>query len=120
MIANIEIIGKPRMTKADAWKKRPCVEKYWQVKDALVAAAEKQNFRLGNSLFILICLPFPKSYSKKKRLKLMAKAHQEKPDIDNLIKTVLDSLKKDDKTVYFVAGKKMWHEQAMVLIENQD
>lgn len=28
-------MGKPRMNKADAWKKRPCVLRYWEYSDNL-------------------------------------------------------------------------------------
>ena len=42
----------------------------------------------------------------------------QKPDIDNLIKSVLDSLAEDDSYVYSVNAKKYWSEKGNVWIIN--
>jgi len=111
---HIAPIGKPRMTQQDKWKKRTCTTKYWFFKDHL--NTNKGSFELPDSFTILFCLPFPKSYSNKKCKELFLRKHQEKPDIDNLIKAVLDSLKKEDKDVYEIRAKKVWSRKPSIFI----
>lgn len=50
----------------------------------------------------------PKSWSNKKRNEMLGKPHQQKPDIDNLIKAVLDCLCKDDSYIWNVTALKQW------------
>lgn len=39
---------------------------------------------------------------------MLGKAHKQKPDIDNLIKTFLDALLEDDSRVSSIAATKVW------------
>ena len=64
-----EFSGKPRMTRADTWKQRPCVLRYWEFKDRINKQAEEQNFILGDSVKIMAYIPMPKSWSKKRKQK---------------------------------------------------
>ena len=55
-------------------------------------------------------MPIPKSLSRKQRSALMGKEHTKKPDLDNLIKAVLDALngvayEDDSKICRIIAGK---------------
>ena len=118
MIKEIKInpVAKPRMTQRDRWKKRDCVNKYYAFKDEL--RLKTHNFTMGKRVGLYFYIPFPKSYSKKKRNELYLKPHQEKPDIDNLIKAVLDCLLEDDKKVWHVTAHKVWAFEGMIQIEN--
>ena len=40
-------LSKPRMTRADTWKKRPIVLRYWEYKDDIKSWAKLNNFTLG-------------------------------------------------------------------------
>jgi len=104
------IMAKPRMTKSDKWNQRPATSKYWAFKDLLTMQARIQGFVLSDQIKIVAHLPMPKSWSKKKRGEFAFEPHQQKPDIDNIIKSVQDILMKEDSTIWEVHALKYWTE----------
>lgn len=97
-------LGKPRMTRADAWKKRPAVQKYWKFKDDI-----KEHIKdLPPEFEVVFCVPMAKSWSKRRRADMHDKPHQQKPDIDNYLKALLDAVCEDDSYVYKVTMSKRW------------
>lgn len=105
--ALMEPKGKVRMTRADAWKKRPCVLQYWAWVDEFrryVPDFTGTPYKFEITFF----RSFPKSYSKKKREELFHKPCEEKPDVDNGAKTILDVICKEDKFVYSLFVEKYW------------
>ena len=113
------IVPKPRMTRADRWKTRPCVLRYWDFADVLRAAAAAQNFELGDRIKIEFHIAMPKSWSKKKRSEMEGRPHKNKPDLDNCIKSCADILKKEDKTIYEITATKSWSREPRIIIWNQ-
>ena len=111
---NIKIIpvSKPRMTRVDTWKKRPCVTRYWAYKDELNEKIKELDIKVQDELFLEFYMPMPKSWSKKKKLDLLNKPHQQKPDIDNLVKGVMDAIFKEDSHVHTIYAKKIWSNEA--------
>lgn len=105
---HIEIMpqGKPRMTANDTWK--PAARRYFAYCDALHLLLPK--YELPESLEIVFHLPVYKSYSKKKQAELIGSPHQQKPDIDNLLKAFMDAMapNHDDKYVWEVKASKIW------------
>lgn len=68
------------------------------------------------AIFSVFRLPAPKSWTKKKYLDMLGKSHLQKPDVDNLQKQVLDSMKKalifeDDCQVSTEYSEKIWSSQ---------
>lgn len=59
----------------------------------------------------------PKSWSIKKKKELEGAPHRSKPDIDNLLKAIYDSLLDDDSSVYYVTAVKYWDEEGKIIIE---
>jgi len=57
-------------------------------------------------------------YSKKKKAELLGMPCQITPDIDNLVKAVMDSLLPEDKTVWKICASKRWAEEGRVVIRN--
>jgi Holliday junction resolvase RusA-like endonuclease len=96
------------MTRADTWKKRPCVVKYWAYKDELRRLIKKNNIEIDKEIYVEFYIPMPKSWSKKKKDLLNNKPHEKRPDIDNLVKGVMDALFKEDSHVHTVYAKKIW------------
>ncbi len=47
------------------------------------------------------------------------KAHKQTPDIDNLAKSVMDSLMKNDSCVHYIKCKKFWAETGKLRLENK-
>lgn len=112
-------IAKPRMTQRDKWAKRPAVQKYYAYKDELRYNAMSKRFTLGNNIQLQFHIPLPKSYSNKKKEALKREPHQVKPDIDNLIKSVLDSLKEKDQEIHSIFAQKVWSDNGpMIIIRN--
>jgi Holliday junction resolvase RusA-like endonuclease len=103
---SITPVPKPRMTQSDRWRKRDCTTRYFDFKDALRDAlgdaALPQTYRL------VFHLPMPPSWSRKKRAVMRGQPHQQKPDIDNLAKAVLDSLYADDAGLWDLHSVKFW------------
>lgn len=100
-------VAKPRMTRADKWKKRPCVLRYRTYCDALRESWGTRPFPAAGA-HLVFHLPMPKSWSKKKRAATMGQGHQQKPDVDNLCKAVLDALHDDDSHIYDLQMSKYW------------
>lgn len=63
----------------------------------------------------------PTSYSKKKKKELIGQPHTTRPDIDNIVKIILDSLNglayKDDNQIAKLEVEKVYGEEAKVVLE---
>ena len=49
---------------------------------------------------------------------MLGKPHQQRPDIDNLVKAVLDALCEDDSFVWNIEACKLWSDKAGIDIED--
>lgn len=106
-------VPKPRMTQADKWQKRPCVVKYWQW-----AETARMSFLqvypgvelpgCPSTIVMRFYLPFPPSYSMKKRRMLAGALHRETPDLLNLGKAAEDALWPQDKGLAREVLSKWW------------
>ncbi|MES0445055.1 MAG: RusA family crossover junction endodeoxyribonuclease, partial [Desulfobacterales bacterium] len=85
VIYKITPVPKPRQTRSDKWKQRPCVMRYRAFADE--ARALGITIEDGGST-VLFSIPMPKTWSEKKKLRMDAEPHQQKPDIDNLLKSL--------------------------------
>lgn len=113
-VYDITPMGKPRMTRADKWKKRPEVLRY----RAFCDEVRLQCVELPESgSHVTFILPMPASWSKKKRAELNGRPHQQKPDVDNLTKSLLDALFEDDAHIWDVRVSKSWGETGRIIIE---
>lgn len=116
----INPVGKPRMTRRDKWNPSDAAIRYWNFKDELVKEAKKQGFILGDSYSVIFNITMPQSWSKKKKLSMIGTAHQAKPDLDNLLKAINDSLRPDDDSgVYRTLASKYWMSKGSILISNE-
>ena len=50
---------------------------------------------------------------------MMGKPHKVKPDIDNLLKAVMDALIENDQSVYRVTAMKFWDALGSIIIINE-
>lgn len=106
MRIDITPVPKPRMTQRDKWAKRPAVVRYYAFCDKL--RSQWGNRRVADSITLAFYVPMPKSWSKSKRQEMDGQPHQQKPDIDNLVKAFLDALCEDDSYVWNVDASKYW------------
>lgn len=101
------------MTQSDVWKKRPVVLRYWEFKDE----CKKHGVIVPeNGCHIIFTLPMPKSWSKKKKKEMDGKPHQQKKDVDNLLKALLDVVYKDDSGVWDVRITKRWGVKGQIVM----
>ena len=116
MIYNIKPVAKPRQTRSDKWKTRPAVMKYRAFKDECrLNKVELPDF----GAHVTFVIPFPKSYSLKKRKNLDGKPHVQVPDVDNLAKALMDAIFGDDSCVYDIRISKYWGYSGKIIIKNQ-
>ena len=107
---NIAPCSKPRMTRADKWKKRQSVLKFFAFRDAVKQSPAWKTLELldMDSFKIVFHVPMPKSWSKKKKAQFEGKPHQQRPDLDNYLKAWKDSVYEEDAVVWHVEATKLW------------
>jgi Holliday junction resolvase RusA-like endonuclease len=113
MIYDITPVSKPRQTQSDKWKVRACVARYRAFADECRLKRVHVPVEGGNIVFIL---PMPKSWSAKKREEMNGEAHTQKPDIDNLLKSLMDAVFPDDSHVWDVRITKLWGDKGAIEI----
>ena len=106
---NVAPCSKPRMTRADKWKKRPSVVKFFAFRDA-VKQSSVHNIAL-ESFDIEFYIQMPKSWSKKKKELHNGNPHKQRPDLDNYIKAWCDSVFEEDSVVWRFKASKRWTDQ---------
>lgn len=106
-------VGKPRMTQRDKWAKRPAVVRYYAYCDEL---RQKYKGELPERLQLVFLMPMPASWSTKKKAQMLGEPHQQKPDIDNLCKAVMDALAKDDSYIHTIHANKLWADKGQLLV----
>jgi Holliday junction resolvase RusA-like endonuclease len=110
---SITPMGKPRMTRADKWKKRPEVLRYRVFCDEV----RLHKVQLPESDFhVPFSIPMPPSWSKKKRQQFNGQPHQSKPDMDNLMKALMDAIYEDDAHIWDGRITKRWGEAGRIVI----
>ncbi|XMB29678.1 RusA family crossover junction endodeoxyribonuclease [Pantoea allii] len=67
--------------------------------------------------FVMLMTP---SWSAKKRALMNGQPHQQKPDIDNLTKSLLDALFEDDAHIWDVWASKVWGEEGLIIIKSTE
>ena len=92
-------MGKPRMTRRDAWKKRPCVMRYWDYCARIRQAAGRLPPN-PDGLMATVYLAMPESWSDKKKADTLGQPHRQKPDYDNIAKSLGDALFTEDCLIW--------------------
>ncbi len=109
-------VPKPRMTQRDKWLKppRPAVQRYREFSDHV----KKLGIVVPESgSWITFVMPMADSWSKKKKDSMVGKPHQQKPDIDNLTKAILDSLFSDDCHIWDIRTSKIWGHEGRIVVD---
>jgi len=116
-IIELEPRPAPRMTKRDKWAKRKVVTDCFEWRKSFVLLCKQAQYHtLKPQLYGLFIIPMPISWSKKKRLTMIDKPHQQRPDTDNIIKNIQDSWGVDDGYVYSVHCEKYWGEKGRIIL----
>ena len=109
-------VPKPRQTRSDRWKHRDCVMKYRAFADELRLKTSAVGYKLKNSIDVVFVLPMSKSWSPKKQAEMEGKEHQQKPDLDNLIKAFGDALLSDDSQISKIQAVKVWGKDGAIIL----
>lgn len=127
-VFTIEPMGAVRMTKSDCWKldpfhkdpkkrQRKPVTRYFKFKRDIKAQADQIGFKLPESDFhVFFIIPMPHSWPEKKKNQMNGAPHKQKPDTDNLIKAVKDSLCSQDAYVWDYRITKRWGLAGKIII----
>ena len=105
MIYDIVPVAKPRMTQRDKWAKRPAVLKYRAFSDECRLKMKGVNL---DGARVVFHVPMPKSWSKKQRVRMNTRPHRSRPDLDNFMKALGDSLHSEDSHIADVCLAKRW------------
>ncbi|MAU41004.1 MAG: hypothetical protein CMF31_05210 [Kordiimonas sp.] len=98
-------VAKPRMTRRDKWAARPCVLSYRAFKDhCRLLGVEVPTA----GAMVTFHMPIPASYSQKRRAALDGTPHTKRPDVDNLLKALLDATMAEDSVVHDIRARKLW------------
>lgn len=113
-------IGKPRMTQRDKWLKPPrkAITKYRLAKHGIQYYACEQKFILPEIINVIFVLPVTNSWSNKKKQAMLGQPHRQKPDLDNILKFLMDSLLPEggDEVVHTIHARKIWGEEGKIII----
>ena len=113
---DIELMGAPRMTQSDRWKKRPVVVRYHAFKDEFRRQCAEKKWELGAALIGHIYIKMPDSWSLKKKAAMLGSLHQQKIDADNAVKGIMDSFNADDSHVAIIDVAKVWAEESSLVL----
>ena len=100
-------VGKPRMTRRDKWKQRPCVMTYRAWADAaraMMGRTTKLVLEKPMRLTVTAFFEIPASH----RRTIPGNYHTGKPDGDNILKSVCDALFQNDQMVVEASITKFW------------
>ena len=109
---------KPRMTRADRWKKRKSVVKFFAFRDAVRQFQETHAISWW-SFDIEFHVPMPKSWSKKKQTLHNGQPHNQRPDLDNYLKAWKDSVYEEDAVVWRIKATKLWTDGSGHIVVSQ-
>lgn len=85
------------------------IEKYNNYKIEVSAEAKRVGFKMPEQgAHVTFYIPVSKSWRKHKKEAHHLKLHQERPDADNLYKSLSDSLMYEDKTIADIRITKKW------------
>lgn len=103
---DITPVAKPRMTRSDKWKKRPATAKYWAFKDEV----KRLGIQVPESgAHVTFHMPVPGCGKDR-----VGKPHQQVPDVDNLVKALLDAIYEDDAHIWDIRATKLWSDKGMI------
>jgi len=109
-------MGAPRMSRSDAWKKRPVILRYFDFKDTVREACRKNGYTLQGSVGLVFHIPVSPSWSHKKRMSMIGQPHTQKPDVDNLVKSFFDSFDGGDQHVHTLTATKVWALKGAIIV----
>jgi Holliday junction resolvase RusA-like endonuclease len=89
---------------------------YRLAKHGMEAYALQNGFTLKEKVKVKFVLPMPESWSGKKKERTDGQPHQSKPDLDNMLKFIMDALLPNgDQLVHTIEASKVWGYQGKII-----
>ena len=104
----IRPVPKPRQSIRDKWSPSKSTLRYRLLADELRYQAMDMKFVLPDSFAVEFVIPMPKSWSIRQKSLMNGKPHMQTPDLSNLLKSLEDALRKEDKEIWDVHASKRW------------
>lgn len=104
-------MGKPRMTQRDQWQKRPAVLRYREYCDRIRASAKLNPAWDIFAIEVIAFIEMPESWSRKKKAAHNLRLMRQRPDWDNIGKSVCDALFEEDSILSGGMVWKFWCEE---------
>ena len=118
IILPITPIPKPRLTYQGRFSAN--AKRYYRYCQQLQTLTAAYHVPLNDTLSLTFILPMPKSWSKKKRQEMNKQPHQQKPDIDNLLKAYMDALLPSDAHIWaYDRVEKRWGEEGKIVVRER-
>lgn len=114
---DVEPISAPRQTRRDIWRPSPHVIRYRAFRDKVRAQLRARLNAFPCEVDLTFIIAMPKSWSAKKHERMVGRPHQQKPDIDNLVKALLDSAMDEDEAVWNVSARKLWGIRGHIILK---
>jgi Holliday junction resolvase RusA-like endonuclease len=89
---------------------------YFAFRTEFVLKCNILGWSLTPKIDLTFIIPMPTSWGKMKRETMNGKPHQQKPDCDNLVKSICDAFGKDDGFVYSIKAEKYWGKEGKIII----
>jgi len=116
-VIDIDPKPSPRMVRSDKWAKRKVVTDYFTWRDAFILLCKKAGYMtLKDELCVIFLIGMPASWSKKKKEAMNNRPHQQRPDWDNLAKSIQDAWGVDDGYVYAGHCEKYWGYSGKIIL----
>jgi len=118
LVIEIEPMGAPRTTRNSRFNptKSNAIDRYVATTTKIREDCALLGYKLGAVLNVRFEISMPKSWSDKKRAQHAGRPHQSKPDLDNMIKLVMDAFKGDDSHVHTITARKIWATTGRIVI----
>lgn len=107
-------VPAPRQVRRDKFRPSPSVQRYRAFRDEV--ALRKVWHPTPGDLVVFI-MPIPRSRIKQG---LEGQPHLQTPDVDNLIKALLDACYSDDAHIWTATAAKVWGRAGAIYIERRD
>lgn len=115
MVYPIVPVPAPRQVNSDKWRPTARVLRYRAFRDEV----RLRKVCIPESGFhVVFTLPMPQSWSQKKKREMDGRPHKQKPDVDNLVKALLDAIYGDDSHVWDGRMTKVWGQQGQIAISD--
>jgi Holliday junction resolvase RusA-like endonuclease len=108
-------VGKPRQTRFTDRKNRALV-KYRAFRDQV----RLRGVQIPDSALVVFLMPMPASWSQTKKLGTLYTPHRSKPDVDNMLKALMDSVLKDDRHIWDIHPVKIWAAAGGIVVSERN